>query len=76
MKPGKKYKFFSIHENDLGSGGKMEYVIISRSQGLRLGDIAWYAPWRKWCFFPGKFAETVWSDGCLRDVLDFMGGLK
>lgn len=34
-----------------------------------LGQIRWYAPWRRYCFFPS--AGTIWSPGCLEDVKTF-----
>lgn len=72
----RKYKYFTICEGTKGQGGRMEYRIISSSSLTPLGDIAWYSRWRKWCFFPARFGETVWSDQCLSDVLDFMKMLR
>ena len=31
-----------------------------------LGDIRWFAKWRRYCFFP--YNNTVWDIKCLRDV--------
>jgi len=35
-----------------------------------IGEIKWYAPWRKFCFHP--YDETVWSNDCLLCVIDFI----
>ena len=33
-----------------------------------IGEIKWYAPWRKFCFYPDK--DTVWDSKCLTDLLE------
>lgn len=38
--------------------------------------IKWYAPWRKYCFYPAPDTETVWSSGCLADIQDFLDKLN
>ena len=32
-----------------------------------IGEIKWYSPWRKFCFYPDK--DTVWDNKCLNEVL-------
>lgn len=34
-----------------------------------LGWIGWYAPWRKYCFFPK--GDTVYEKVCLREIANF-----
>lgn len=34
-----------------------------------IGGVRWYAPWRKYCFFPQ--ANTVYEQVCLREIADF-----
>lgn len=46
------------------------YIIRSKSEGLRLGRIAWYVPWRQYCFEPDS--NVVFNSGCLRDLKSFL----
>ena len=40
--------------------------VISKSSREELGRIAWYGPWRQYCFFPD--GDTVWNLECLKDI--------
>jgi len=42
--------------------------VLTTSNGVLLGTIRWYGPWRQYCFMPETDAETVFSAGCLQDV--------
>ncbi len=35
-----------------------------------LGIVKWYAPWRRYCYFP--LCQAVYSVGCLADIQDFI----
>ena len=61
------YKFFAVRRLPAEAGRKtLRYEVLNtRSTGL-LGIIAWYAAWRRFCFFPEDY--TVWSAGCLADI--------
>ncbi len=50
------------------------YAIINKKHGGILGLIKWNSGWRQYCFFP-QF-DTVWSAGCLNDVINFIAELK
>jgi hypothetical protein len=39
------------------------------SSAIYLGTISWYAPWRKYCFYPK--GDTVFDDSCLHDIASF-----
>ena len=70
-----EYQFFTVNEIPLQPGRKThDYALLNRRSGTCIGVVAWYGPWRQWCFFPGD--ESVWSDGCLSDVQDFLAKLK
>ena len=47
--------------------------VLSKSDGSVLGTIKWYVPWRQYCFFPQT--ETVFSAGCIGDIINFMNDL-
>jgi len=41
-----------------------------------LGQVRWYGSWRQYCFFPTGYGQLVFNDGCLKDIIHFMGQLK
>ena len=44
-----------------------------KSQSI-IGWVKWYPNWRQYCFFPEL--ETIYSDGCLKDIIDFIRELN
>jgi len=40
----------------------------------KLGDVIFYEEWRKFCFEP--VGGCVFDDGCLRDIIHFLGQAK
>jgi len=46
------------------------WEIYTRGLDTYLGIIKWYAPWRRYCFFPVR--ETVFEEVCLRDIAKFI----
>lgn len=64
-----QYRFFNVKPLPLKAGRKTrEYVVLNVSSGDELGWLRWYAAWRQFCFFAE--GNTVWSAGCLKDLLD------
>ena len=37
-----------------------------------LGQVRWYAPWRRYCFMPAT--ATVFDASCLSEIVEFIGG--
>jgi hypothetical protein len=37
---------------------------------VSLGVVKWYAPWRKYCFYPHP--HTIFEEVCLRDIAQFV----
>ncbi len=35
-----------------------------------LGEVRWYAPWRRYCFYPK--AGTIFDASCLREIVWFI----
>ena len=65
------YKYFNVFAEALKPGRKtQDYTVVNRSSGSIIARIRWYGSWRQYCFFPE--GETVWSDGCLTDVQQFI----
>ena len=50
------------------SGKTNIYQVINN--GIHLGDIKWYAPWRKYAFFPQE--KTLYEQDCLKDIAKFL----
>lgn len=38
---------------------------------VRLGEVKWYGPWRKYCFFANRELALVFDKDCLRDIAQF-----
>jgi hypothetical protein len=51
------------------------YVVHVRAKrsGDYIGEIRWFPRWRQYCFFPEP--TTVFSAGCMRDIIDYMEDL-
>ncbi len=65
----KAYRFFAVRMLSLKPGRKTrEYEVVNRRSGDVLGTIAWYGPWRQFCFLDN--GGCVWSIGCLGDLMD------
>lgn len=52
------------------ASGKTRVWIVARIGGDDLGLVQWFGRWRQYCFFPAP--ATVWSDGCMRQVQEFV----
>ena len=49
------------------------YAVTNNKSGYILGIIKWFGSWRQYCFFPTE--ETVYSNGCMKDIIDFINKL-
>lgn len=50
------------------------YGVFSKSGGYRLAIIKWYPSWRCYSFFPEH--DTIWNNGCLKDIIEFIEEIK
>lgn len=50
------------------------WACVNNSSGDTIGIVKWYPSWRQYCYFPG--GSTVYSKGCLEDIIDFMESLR
>lgn len=55
------------------TGKTWVYEVISKSSLQVLGIIKWRAPWRQYWFEPKN--KTGFSEGCLKDLAEFIGKL-
>jgi hypothetical protein len=44
--------------------------VVARRSGDSLGVVAWFAPWRQYCFSPQS--DTVFSRGCMETISRFI----
>jgi len=70
----RKYSFFTVaptsSSHDLVERTDNQHTICAIKGTVVLGYIHSYKPWKRFVFIP--HINTVWSAGCLRDVLDAM----
>jgi len=54
----------------VGDTGKTKiFNVCPVSGNPLLGQVKWYAPWRKYCFYPSPVC--VFDTGCLQLIADF-----
>lgn len=51
------------------SGKTLVWKVIPTDTSPCIGRISWYAPWRKYAFFPED--NTIFEQNCLRYIADF-----
>jgi hypothetical protein len=49
--------------------------IFNSKSGAQLGWVAWYGPWRQYCF-SGVDNNCIFNKDCLLDIVDFIEQLK
>lgn len=54
----------------LASTTKTSIWDVSTKLHNSIGTVAWYGPWRRYCFHPAN--ATVFSADCLADIQDFI----
>lgn len=73
MKIQYKYIYF-VDLSSLYPKRKTSVWRCDSRNGDSLGYIAWFSRWRQYCFYPRK--GTVYSTGCMNDIIDFIKQLK
>ncbi len=68
MQTDYKYLNFFHYSTDPDTK-KVNYVCVNKS-GEHLGFIAWYAPWRQYCYF--DTSNAVYAKSCLKDIATFI----
>jgi hypothetical protein len=51
------------------SGRTAVWRILPKGEQGGIGDVRWYAPWRRYCLMP--FGNTVFEEKCLREIATF-----
>jgi len=70
----KNYITFEEVKKAGDTGKTKRWLVIALSNRACLGAIKWHGAWRQYCFFPCE--ETLWSNGCLADVMAFIEAHK
>lgn len=70
MKP--KWVSFQLEERKRGAKTDVWHVwsIKEAPMTAHLGIVKWFAPWRKYAFFPAE--QTLYEQDCLRDLAEFV----
>lgn len=63
-----KYKYIHFEKGGIG------YICFNTKSKDDLGLIEWYAPWRRWVFWPDN-SDVILSSDCLDDISHFMNQL-
>lgn len=48
------------------------WSVISRNNNRTLGQVQWYAQWRRYCFFPA--ISCIFDQTCMQDISEFCKG--
>lgn len=63
--------WISFRLNDRAPKHKTDtWEVWSLDEASHIGQVRWYAPWRKYGFFPSSY--TVWEQDCLRFIAEFI----
>ena len=69
------YEFIWISWAGSSATGKTQrYLVGNNRSGDTLGEVRWFGRWHQYTFFPKS--DCVFSAGCLRDIADFITGLR
>jgi len=73
MKTEYKYFHFEVWPKTQLNKTQTWFCYSNSSKDI-LGVVKWFGKWRRYCFFPE--GETVFSSGCLNDIVDFVNQLN
>lgn len=66
-------KYFFITRQILPKRKTPIYYIFEFN-GVCIGEIRWYASWRKFCFYP--YDDTIWDTKCLNSVIEYIDNIN
>jgi hypothetical protein len=67
-----EYKWFELWCT-ASTGKTLKFDVVTKDFPSTIGEIKWYAPWRKYSFFPS--ANTVFEVDCLKDIVSIISEL-
>jgi hypothetical protein len=65
------YKYICFEERHLPKKTRT-FLVKNKAFNYLLGEIKWYAPWRKYCFCTSISEGRVFDAGCLSDIQEFI----
>lgn len=65
-----KYIKFHLSEEQTKSGKTQIWNVTAKADDFTLGQVRWFARWRKYSFFPAP--DCVFEETCLGDIGDFL----
>ncbi len=66
-------KFLNFEHVGNSESGKTKVFSVQNKAGGVLGNIKYYAPWRRYCFIPED--GTLYDAACLSDIQNFITDL-
>jgi hypothetical protein len=67
---GNTKDWISFEEEGMSPSGKTKVWRVTDIGGGLLGTVKWYAPWRKYAFWPEY--QTIYEQDCLRQISTFI----
>lgn len=58
-----------LHFHEYPPKGKTKLIGVG-TMDMKLGDIKWYSPWRRYVFYP--LANTLFDASCLTEVTQYI----
>lgn len=62
--------FLNFEQVGRSPSGKTRRINVANRGGATLGNVEWYAPWRRYCFAPT--GPAVFDAACLHDIADHL----
>lgn len=59
-----------LNFNETKDTGKTKCWDVKSLDGLKLGEIKWYASWRKYCFF--TMPNCIFDIKCIKEITEFI----
>jgi hypothetical protein len=67
-----EYKHISFEKKKVPASRKTEEWTCRNKSGEYLGCVAWYSPWRQYCWHQETHIPVVMARSCLNDISDFI----
>lgn len=65
-----KYIRFHLSNEETKSRKTQIWEVTAKADGFTLGQVRWFARWRKYSFFPAD--KCVFEENCLGDIAEFI----
>lgn len=66
--------YLTFKHKEFSKSGKTQIFDVfsgpESNEAYLLGQVKWYGPWRKYCFFPN--GATIFDKNCLTEIINFI----